>query len=102
MKAGNAKTAESSLWQSGKQRMDKVIALLTLVLSGTASAANVQPYTFNYSNKMAITVSATNKQTAYAAAARLCFQRLTGGTYQGEERSMDIIDTCINPLNYRP
>lgn len=34
----------------------------------------------------------------YKTASRACFNKLTGGKYPGEERGLDIIDTCANPI----
>lgn len=34
----------------------------------------------------------------YKTAAQKCFLSLTNGQYPGEERGLDIIDICVNPI----
>ena len=48
--------------------------------------------TFTYKNGLSV------EATSYKEASRLCFQQLTGGKYQGEEKGLDIIDVCVNPI----
>lgn len=40
---------------------------------------------------------ASSYEEAYKLATKDCFQRLTGGSYPGEEKGLDIIDICVNP-----
>lgn len=44
-----------------------------------------------------IKVTGSNWDEAYKKASKKCFEKLTGGTYPGESRGMDIIDICANP-----
>ena len=34
----------------------------------------------------------------FKTAARLCFNRYTKGKYPGEEKGLEIIDVCVNPV----
>jgi hypothetical protein len=66
-----------------------MIKLLTLSL-----ILNAQTFVFKDLAGREFSVKAVNHKLA----ARTCFQHLTGGTYQGEEKSLDIIDRCANPV----
>ena len=48
--------------------------------------------TFKYKNGMVIVA------TDYKTASKRCFNLLTNGKYPGEERGLDIIDLCANPI----
>lgn len=50
-----------------------------------------QAVTFKYKNGMTITAPDLRQ------AAKICYQKLTGGKYIGEEKSLEIIDLCVNP-----
>lgn len=56
-----------------------------------ASLVNAKSYEFKF--KGGYTVVASD----YTTAARLCFSGLTQGKWQGEDRSLEIIDVCANP-----
>lgn len=70
--------------------MKYLILLLTL---------NVQAktYTITYKNNLVVKVEASSEVDAIKPAAKICFQKLTGGVYPGEEKGLDIIDICVNP-----
>ena len=63
-----------------------VVAALILAVPLTADA-----YEFKFKGGYVV------KASDYTTAARLCFSGLTMGQYQGEERSLEIIDVCANP-----
>jgi hypothetical protein len=48
-----------------------------------------------------IGVDAENYMEAFRKAAKECFKFLTKGTYQGEEKGLEIIDICANPEEVR-
>ncbi len=63
-------------------------ALLILL---TIDAAEAKVYT--YKNGLKITAS------DFGPASKMCFNKLTGGVYPGEEKGLDIIDICVNPID---
>jgi hypothetical protein len=66
-----------------------------------ALTSNAALHTFHYSNGATIAIEALSRAEAYRGAATICFAKLTGGIYPGEEVGLDIIDTCANPTNYK-
>lgn len=86
-----------------------------LVFSSTCSSKakagenDNRDYTFEYRGpeQLKVTVAAEDRCRAYRKAAKMCYNILTGGTsdkrgpYPGEERGLEIIDICSNPLNYK-
>lgn len=48
--------------------------------------------TFEYPDDLTICAA------TYKEAARVCFRTLTKGKYPGEERGLEIIDICANPI----
>lgn len=69
----------------------KMLKLTILILN----IAFANTYTFKYSNK-SIEVNAPTKEQAFKQATKICFNDLTNGVYQGEEKGLEIIDTCVN------
>ncbi|MBC7742133.1 MAG: hypothetical protein H7061_08045 [Bdellovibrionaceae bacterium] len=73
-----------------------ILALLVTTQAWAAVPAKSFNFTFK-SIKTPIQKSATTKEDAFKLAAKECYQQLTGGTYPGEEKGLDIIDICANP-----
>lgn len=48
-------------------------------------------------NKFQIKKEAATYEEAFKLASKECFNKLTHGTYPGEEKGLDIIDICVNP-----
>lgn len=72
-----------------------------VIFSSQAKADSTKPtyYTFHYNtpDQLKITVPADSKEEAFNKAKSMCYQILTKGVYQGEARSLEIIDICVNP-----
>ena len=47
--------------------------------------------------EFSLVVKADTWEEAYKKASKECFNKLSGGSYPGEDRGMDIIDICVNP-----
>lgn len=78
----------------------KYLLIIILLFSSNLEAKD---YTFVYNepSKLKITITKMSSiEEAYSKAAKLCFKTLTGGIYQGDSKSLDIIDICANPLKY--
>lgn len=74
--------------------------LILALLVTTNAWASVSPKAFNFTFKTLSTpirAVASTKEEAFKIAAKECYQKLTGGTYPGEEKGLDIIDICANP-----
>ena len=55
-------------------------------------------FVFNYTKViLKIGVIDENYVDAFKKAAKECYKILTKDKYQGEEKSLDIIDICVNP-----
>jgi hypothetical protein len=55
-------------------------------------------FLFNYPKaNLKVGIIAENYTDAFKKAAKECFKILTKDKYQGEEKSLDIIDICVNP-----
>jgi hypothetical protein len=67
----------------------RVILLFTIV-----SLVFVIASAGEYRYKTGLVITAPDFKTA----ARLCFTILTNNKYPGEERGLEIIDTCANPI----
>lgn len=85
-------------------------ALFTIIAaffaSTTTNAAVIpsqesQTYVFQFKATKAkgfsISQKASSKEAAFKLAAAACFRKLTGDTYPGEEKGLEIIDICANP-----
>lgn len=66
--------------------------LIIVVLIGLAIYRCSQAETYKYKNGMVI------EAKTFKLASRECFSKLTGNIYPGEERGLDIIDICSNPI----
>lgn len=66
--------------------------MIYLLISYTI-AQDIKTYSYIDLNKKVFQIQATD----FKSAAKQCFQKLTGGKYQGEEKGLDIIDICANP-----
>lgn len=53
---------------------------------------------FTYQDKKGSNVKFKIEDVDLRAASKKCFTYLTNGVYQGEERGLEIIDTCANPI----
>lgn len=71
----------------------------TLLLTLFLTKAHAHKFSFEYKtpDELKINVEAENYSEALKKSAKLCFDILTKGTYQGENKSLDIIDVCVNP-----
>jgi len=67
------------------------------LLISMAMASPAKMYTYKDLNNKTFQV----KSDSFRLAARHCFQILTGGEYQGEEKGLDIIDRCANPVKVK-
>ena len=85
----------------------KSVAIATLIVINISSTiAKASSYTFHYNERteLAITVEAPDRNAALYKAAKICFNVLTGGTYNkpgkypGDEPGLNIIDVCANPI----
>lgn len=65
------------------------------------ASVELKTFTFNYKDlskkSFSIKKQAFSYEDAYKQASKECFKQLTGGSYPGEERGLDIIDICANP-----
>lgn len=85
--------------------MKTLSTAILITLLGLTAQASTNPtsaefkFTFHppKANSFIIKKSAASKDVAFKLAAKECFQKLTHGTYPGEERGLDIIDICANP-----
>lgn len=71
--------------------------ILALLLCSTAHA---EEFTFNFKfgkEIFQVKASGSDRLKASRAAASKCFQHFTNGEYPGEEKGLQIIDTCANP-----
>lgn len=68
--------------------------LLTFTIS-----ANAATYEFKYKKNMSVVVEGADNYTAMRKAAMICYRTLTKNVYPGEERGLDLIDVCSNPIN---
>lgn len=68
------------------------LLITLLVLLAFSSLAQARMYEFKFKGGYKV-MAATYKE-----AAKLCFTGLTKGKYPGEERGLDIIDVCVNPV----
>ncbi len=84
----------------------KAVLTITLLLSSlsgfSALAAPTPTKDFKFvfksgTQSFEIKKKAASQESAFKLAAKECYSTLTGGTYPGEERGMDIIDICANP-----
>jgi hypothetical protein len=66
--------------------------MIYLILS-LAMASQTKTYIYKDLNNNTFQI----KSGDFKSAAKQCFDKLTGGKYQGEEKSLDIIDHCVNP-----
>ena len=69
-----------------------VVIVIILVLAYFFSPLIAHAETFKYKGGLEITAK------DYKTASRLCFNKLTGGKYPGEEQGLNIIDICANPI----
>lgn len=75
-----------------------LIAVLATGLNTFAATSAEKTYSFQFKSiKKPIAMKASSKEDAFKLAARECFSKLTGGSYPGEEKGLDIIDICANP-----
>lgn len=72
------------------------IAFILLTFSISTHAAT---YEFKYKKNMTVTVEGSDNYTAMRKAAMICYRTLTNNVYPGEDRGLDIIDVCSNPIN---
>jgi hypothetical protein len=71
--------------------------ILALLL---CSSAHAEEFTFSFKfgkETFQVKASGSERLKASSSAASKCFQHFTNGVYQGEEKSLRIIDTCANP-----
>jgi hypothetical protein len=68
--------------------------MLKFLLIYTAMAMPLREFTFMDLDGSFFKV----KAISHKEAARACFNKMTEGRYQGEEKSLDIIDRCANPF----
>lgn len=55
-------------------------------------------FEYKFQNETFITeVKEISKESAFKVASKKCFQHFTGGKYPGEEKGLEIIDSCANP-----
>lgn len=76
------------------------LLLINILILLLCSLAQAKEFTFKYQykdKKFYIKVDDQNKDKAFRKAANFCFITLTAGTYPGEEKGLDMIDTCANP-----
>lgn len=69
-----------------------------LFFSCIVKADTYYSFKFKTKDELKISVPANSYQEAYKKATMQCYKLLTKGEYQGEERSLNIIDICVNPL----
>lgn len=76
-----------------------VIALGILLFARLCSAETFQ-FTFhdNKTQVLKMVVTASSERDAMLKAGRLCYDVLTKGRYPGEEKGMEVIDICANPM----
>jgi hypothetical protein len=72
----------------------EVSDMLKFLLICTAMATPMREFTFLGLDGSLLKI----KAVSHKEAARACFNKMTEGRYQGEEKSLDIIDRCANPL----
>jgi hypothetical protein len=73
---------------------DWILLLPILIIFGMVfGAVNLKAETYQYKNKLVIQAS------DYNTAAKLCFKALTKNKYPGEQKGLDIIDLCSNPVS---
>lgn len=65
---------------------------LLLMLSAFIVPRPASASTYTYKNKLVV------KAPTYRAAAKACYLQLTHGVYPGDEKGLDIIDICANPV----
>jgi hypothetical protein len=70
--------------------------MIYLLLS-VAMASPMKTYTYLDLNNKTFQIQSND----FKIAARMCFFSLTGGKYQGEEKGLDIIDRCANPVKVK-
>ena len=55
-------------------------------------------FIYKFQNKiLELAEKSTSKENAFRQASKKCFQYYTQGKYPGEEKGLDIIDSCSNP-----
>lgn len=98
-------------------RLNKFILILTgvgltiisltalLILKNNETKRNISSESSNHEfeyiyhkEKLTISISKKiNKDEAFKQASKKCFEHFTKGVYPGEEKGLDIIDSCANP-----
>ncbi len=72
------------------------LAFILLTFTISASAAT---YQFKYKQNVTATVDTASYEDAFRVAAKICYMTLTKNVYPGEEKGLQIIDICANPLS---
>lgn len=73
----------------------------TIVSTQNDPKVNLKTYKFTYKYNKEIykeTVASTSHELAFKESAKKCFTYFTKGQYPGEEKGLDIIDSCANPV----
>lgn len=77
--------------------MKYLIMLFSLPLLAAPLKQTYYTFEYNTPDQLKITVPAESREEAFFKAKDMCFKILTKGVYQGEAKSLDIIDICVNP-----
>lgn len=76
-----------------------VIFWIAFILLTFTISANAATYQFKYKQNITTTVEASSYEDAFRIAAKICYMTLTKNIYPGEEKGLEIIDICANPLS---
>lgn len=72
------------------------IAFILLTFTISAHAAT---YQFKYKQNVTAMVDAASYEDAFRVAAKICYMTLSKNIYPGEEKGLEYIDICANPLS---
>ena len=72
---------------------------LSFILLTFTISAHAATYQFKYKQNVTATVDATGYEDAFRVAAKICYMTLSKNVYPGEEKGLEIIDICANPLS---
>lgn len=86
---------------SRKSEITFKMVLIVLAIFFFARVVSAETYKFEFHDNgiqvMKLVVEAPSQEKAMLKAGHVCFNVLTKGKYQGEEKGMEIIDICANP-----
>ncbi len=88
-----------TIWFTNDIEKAIILNLLATILS-TAKANAEEYYTFRYktADNLKVTARAENRHIAFTKASKLCYSILSKDVYPGEEKGLEYIDICSNPI----